>query len=391
MTPVPPITILVLLASILTAAAALVVFRARPQHPQNRNLAALLLILAVADAADSGLRPLANTANGAFALVIAARSVLWFTPAVLARFYATLPGSFGRAVAWLPVRWALDVACAAAAAVMVAKPGAYIQSMGWDSTTHTFLIARPGPLYPTLLVTLTTAFAAGIPACLAALRHARAALERRKLAWLAAAFVLFNAAKAAEFLFYLSPAATSAAGHQLGFVAQAIESVGLCVMLAIGIVRAEVLDIRTAARRGVGRAALTGAMLVAITTVEEVVKHAVNEHLGLLAGALTVAVLLLAFHKLQSGAHALADTLVRPRATPGLGRAHAIYQAAVESEAALPPRLRRGEQALRELRLHLGLGDEPADRVGSGPATASKRHRAGGRSSPRTQRGDVTP
>ncbi|HLE97248.1 MAG TPA: hypothetical protein VI997_07750 [Candidatus Thermoplasmatota archaeon] len=144
-------------------------------------------------------------------------------------------------------------------------------------------------------------------------------------------------------------------------------------LMVWGALRARLLDIEIKVKVGIKRSTIGAAFLVAFIVVAEVAENWLDARLGLVAGGVAAAALLLALHPLQRLAGRVADAVL-----PGVSaspeymayRKLHVYRAAAEeivSDGTVTPKERA---ALDRLRRELGLAEDAAAAIEADAAAA---------------------
>lgn len=344
-----PVRVAVLAVCAMALALAAVIFLARPDRPQNRRLATLLVLESALFGCGEGLMYLTDDPSSTYAYQAVSYACGAAVPFLFLRFYATLENPLSRILRWRP----LDAALVAAAflfpahvvlatpryvaRVVPATDGAAVWDIVWGDLTFYVFFAY---LVVVLLGFLVSAWT---------WREAKDGLARRQARLYFAAF----GARDALLIFAI---VSIVSGSTLPFPSAWVGVAGYLAflpLLSYAMLKTQLFDIdlkiKWTIRRGTVAAAFVGVFFV----VSELAQRLFEARFGTIFGLIAAGLLVFVLAPLQRAADRVADTAMpRVQGTPAYVafRKMEVYKAALEGavqDGEISPRERGMLQRLR--------------------------------------------
>lgn len=343
---------------------AVVVFLAGPSRGVNRALALLLAFEGAAWGSGTGLVFVVDDPAEAYALQNVAIFAMMALPALYLVFVSYLDAPLVSFLRPIPTRALVVAAAVAGHAYLFTHEEAFTPEMipawyaPWD--------AHLGVGFLIVLATIGAVSVFSLVATAWAWARARTDAARRRARFIAAAFGVRDLSFAALTLVlpFVVPLPPSGAWTDLLFVwLTPIVTTLFVLLLAYGLLRAQLFDIDLRIKVTISRGAVVGTFVVVFVVVSEVVQNYLNDTAGYIAGGVATAVLLLAVSRVRDVADRLADA-----AMPSVSgspeylafKKMDIYRGALESAHSDGTVTAKERALLDTLRAKLGLRAEDA-------------------------------
>ena len=344
-------------ASVLCAAAALLVLFASPSRAQNRILALGLGIESAGWLGANGLLYMTDDAGLAYALQSLGMQANLVLGALLLAFAGTLPTPLARPFRGKPA-W-IGLALAAAAILVLYHGWRALFLPGVVRADYAHWDGDVGPLFHAYFIVVGLIFVYLLACTISAYRRAPEGPSKRRAGYFAVAFVARDSVLLALIVADVAGILPNASVWIMPLAAFLFVP-----LLVYGILKAQLFDIDLKIKWGIQRGTVVAIFLIVFVIVAETAQNWLSDSVGYVAGGLAAAALLVVIRPLERLASRVSDAAlpqVRPTDDYLAFRKVEVYRAALESAAQDGVVTEKERAILASLRESLGIDARVAD------------------------------